>query len=388
MSQSVYQLGYVFSGLAIGFLSDTYGRRLALLVSISAELLGGFLVIFSPTIYVYILARGLLGFGDSGRGMCLYMLIIETVGAHHRTDVVIGTSFGWVVGYLLMPLVAYFAGSFRILQAFSTLSMLAIAIFWLRSLDESPRWLLTKQRHDKAHQILRQAAERNDRLDDRFEEKFEQLKLTLDKDQSGKDSLGKHNSEKMKKYSLLQLLINRKYAPVVLALWVVFFAAGFIYHGFSLNVDLLAGDVYLNVALAGLIEVPSMVGNLVGMRYVGRRFFTLTTFGLAGVAYLLAAFGPMLWWSPDNSSTSVLALTMLAKMFIFSAYNAIYIHAGELFPTPLRQLGVGSCSIAARAGSIVAPFVREFVSCPVLIVIFQSHTLPFPVCRLSTIISP
>lgn len=311
---------------------------------------------------MYILARGLLGFGDSGRGMCLYMLIIETVGAHHRTDVVIGTSFGWVFGYLLMPLVAYFAGSFRFLQAFPTLSMLMLAIFWLRTLDESPRWLLTKQKHDKANDILRKAAKCNDRLDEQFNEKFKQLQLTLNKDQIGKEPPSKQNNERNKSNnSLFKLLTNRQYAPIVLVLWIVFFASGFIYHGFSLNVDLLAGDVYLNVAFAGLIEVPSMLGNLIGMRYVGRKVFTLITFGMAGIAYLLAALVPLLWL-PRNSSTSVIVLTMLAKMFIFSAYNAIYIHAGELFPTQLRQLGVSSCSIAARAGSIVAPFVREFVS--------------------------
>ena len=78
-SQSIYQMGYVLSGILIGYLSDSYGRFRALFVALLFELLGGILLITSNSIYVYTLSRFVLGFGDSGRGMCLYMLILETV---------------------------------------------------------------------------------------------------------------------------------------------------------------------------------------------------------------------------------------------------------------------------------------------------------------------
>lgn len=75
----MYQFGYVLSGVIIGMMSDQYGRRIALIVSIVFEIFGGLMLIVSPNIYWYTAARLILGFGDSGRGMCLYMLIIETV---------------------------------------------------------------------------------------------------------------------------------------------------------------------------------------------------------------------------------------------------------------------------------------------------------------------
>lgn len=75
----MYQLGFVFSGVIIAWISDKYGRKFALQVSIAFELLGGLLLILSPSILLFTLSRLILGFGDSGRGMCLYMLLMETV---------------------------------------------------------------------------------------------------------------------------------------------------------------------------------------------------------------------------------------------------------------------------------------------------------------------
>lgn len=45
---------------------------------------------------------------------------------------------------------------------------------------------------------------------------------------------------------------------------------------------------------------------------------------------------------------------MLALILTFST---LYIVAGEVFPTIIRNQGVGSCSIFGRIGSMVAPFV-------------------------------
>lgn len=78
-AQSMYQMGYVFSGIFIGWLSDKYGRKLALQVSILFEIIGGISLMLSNSIYFYIFSRLILGLGDSGRGMSLFMIITETV---------------------------------------------------------------------------------------------------------------------------------------------------------------------------------------------------------------------------------------------------------------------------------------------------------------------
>lgn len=100
---------------------------------------------------------------------------------------------------------------------------------------------------------------------------------------------------------------------------------GFIYHGFNLNVDILGGSVYQNFLLAGLIEIPSTALNLIGLRYTGRKSFTIATILIAALCYSAIVL-LQLWWPVDH--WAVVTLSMLGKLFIFSTYNAIYIHAG------------------------------------------------------------
>ncbi|CAM1312764.1 Uncharacterised protein g6074 [Pycnogonum litorale] len=50
---------------------------------------------------------------------------------------------------------------------------------------------------------------------------------------------------------------------------------------------------------------------------------------------------------------------MIGKFCIASAFAMIYVYSAELFPTVLRNTGVGSCSTIARIGSILAPYVKE-----------------------------
>lgn len=53
---------------------------------------------------------------------------------------------------------------------------------------------------------------------------------------------------------------------------------------------------------------------------------------------------------------------MIGKLCISSSFAMIYVYSAELFPTVVRNIGVGSCSMMARVGSILAPYVKELVS--------------------------
>ena len=69
-------------------------------------------------------------------------------------------------------------------------------------------------------------------------------------------------------------------------------------------------------------------------------------------------------WSMNlNMITGISAtvLTLLGKFCITFAFAAIYIYTCEWFPTTIRNLGLGLCSLCGRIGSALAPIIISLV---------------------------
>lgn len=52
--------------------------------------------------------------------------------------------------------------------------------------------------------------------------------------------------------------------------------------------------------------------------------------------------------------------TVLSSIGMFGlalSFPTVYIYSGELFPTVVRNIGVGTSSMCARIGSMIAPFI-------------------------------
>ena len=68
--------------------------------------------------------------------------------------------------------------------------------------------------------------------------------------------------------------------------------------------------------------------------------------------------------------TTVLAL--LGKLGITCSFNSIYIWSAEIFPTVIRNAGMGASSSCARIGSMASPYIADLVSCQILRNVIQS----------------
>src|SRR6266487_95134 len=87
----------------------------------------------------------------------------------------------------------------------------------------------------------------------------------------------------------------------------------------------------------------------------------------------------MIPFTGNNSGLIIrVTLAMLGKFAITSSFHVICLHASEIFPTTLRQIGVGSCTVAARIGAMIAPFVKELVCFWLNLYIFRKFYLFFP----------
>ena len=58
----------------------------------------------------------------------------------------------------------------------------------------------------------------------------------------------------------------------------------------------------------------------------------------------------------------MISLSVVGKFGISAAFTIMFVYIAEIFPTSIRSLGIGTCSMAARIGGILAPFVADLVS--------------------------
>ena len=57
-----------------------------------------------------------------------------------------------------------------------------------------------------------------------------------------------------------------------------------------------------------------------------------------------------------------IVLAFIGKAGASAAFGIVYIFTAELLPTVVRNAAMGSCSCAARVGSMLAPYIAKSVS--------------------------
>ncbi|CAG2173858.1 unnamed protein product, partial [Oppiella nova] len=65
---------------------------------------------------------------------------------------------------------------------------------------------------------------------------------------------------------------------------------------------------------------------------------------------------------PSTSEWLKVMFALLSKLGINSAWNVMFVHIPELYPTVLRQRGVGVASVISRIGSISATFMKNLTA--------------------------
>ncbi|XP_072932786.1 organic cation transporter protein-like isoform X2 [Epargyreus clarus] len=336
LTQTIFMLGILVGNMVFGHLSDRFGRRIPFLGAVFLQLLSGVATAYSVNWYMFTTLRFLLAVATGGTMVTSFVLTMELIGARYRDTVGIIYQIPFNLGHLSLPLFGYYLRNWNTFQlAISLPSLLFLSYYFL--LPESPRWLLTIGRTEEATKIMEVAAKRNGRPTENISTSAQKMAVEVSTTNEGRASV-------------LALFRTPKLRARTIAICFNWFVCGLCFFGVSQYIGHVSGNIFINVAISAAIQVPATLISIYANRVLGRKITLISFNCVAGLSCLLITVVP-------HSGASHLTLGCIGLWGISICFATVYLYAGELFPTVVRNSGVGLSSTVARVGSMVAPFV-------------------------------
>ncbi|KAG8185669.1 hypothetical protein JTE90_008939 [Oedothorax gibbosus] len=342
LSKSVFMAGLFFSNLIFGQLADTLGRRPTITACCGITVFAAIVCAFSTSFIMFIVTRFFLAIGICGIYNISFVLMMEVIGPAQRSLYGVAFNFGWCIGFVSLPGIAYVLRDWFWIQITLTAPCFVLLVAWWM-LPESPRWLMSKGRVDEAQKTLLRAAKTNGKevadIDSRLKKLMEKA---TESHESGETS-----------GTLFDLLRTPGLWQMTLNIYILWFVNAFVYYGLSYNTNELAGNPFVNFAISGAVEFPAYLFTPFFIQKFGRKYPLAAAMIIGGISCLLVYPLPAdPWWIG-------VTVSMIGKFCITCSFAIAYVFTAEIFPTVVRNVGLGSAAIFARFGSILAPFVRE-----------------------------
>uniref|UniRef100_A0A3P8TXY5 Major facilitator superfamily (MFS) profile domain-containing protein n=1 Tax=Amphiprion percula TaxID=161767 RepID=A0A3P8TXY5_AMPPE len=317
----IFFLGVVFGSFFSGQLSDRYGRKLVLFVTMAVQTVFVFVQAFATSWVVFIILLFINGLAQINYLAALVLGAEVLTGNERIFFSSLGSCLAFAIGYMMLPLFAYFLRDWKsLLYALSVPSVVFV--------PESPRWLISQGRVEEAEAILRKAAKWNkvQAPNAIFEDcSAEQRQIFCSKFSSN--------------FATIYIFDVARFS----------LCAG--YFGLSFNAAQLSADPYISCFLAALVEIPAYISSWVALRYLPRRLSLIGCFLLGALPLFFIQL------VPENLSNLSLTLELVGKYAFTTGISLIFAYVAELYPTVLRNTATGICMAVSRIGSCVSPFV-------------------------------
>ncbi|XP_071941426.1 organic cation transporter protein-like [Antedon mediterranea] len=338
---SIFFCGVLAGAVITGQLSDLFGRKTVTWLCMMGTIVCGIILVFIHSYIAFVIVWFFLANFVMGQLTCSFILLLELFRPKQRSLACCIATTAWGFGLCVLTPIAYLLQNWRHFQLAITLPMIPALLFWW-FLVESPRWLQSVGRHEDARRVLEKMARFN-RVDCSF----------LEEESKQEKNPGSH----AKKYSVFDTVRTpnlRRWTLVLFFMWTV---NSSVYYGLSLNSSALAGDRFLNFFIIGLAEVPAYIVQIWALPRFGRRQLLLFFHILASVACIMTIVIPVETSNGTNLTPLIITMAFIGKFCITLTYTVVWIYSSELFPTVIRTIGIGECSMMARIGGISAPYI-------------------------------
>ncbi|KAJ1394168.1 Sugar transporter, conserved site [Sesbania bispinosa] len=358
-----YKVGLVhalfFTGCMIGagifgHLSDSFlGRKGSLAVVCALNGTLGCLTALSPNYWIYLFLRLLTGLSTGGVGLCAFVLATEPVGPKKRGIAGMSTLYFFSVGIALLSGIAYIFQNWRHLYIASSVPSFLYIFFVLPFISESPRWYLVRGRVSEATKVMSTIASSNGKhLPDGF-----LLAIDEEVSKATNDDLTYNNVQRLEnKNAIVKSIVDVVRSPItrlrLFVLVAINFLVAVVYYGLTLNVVNLKYNLYMNVMLNAVGEMPSFLITTMLVDRFGRKPLTMGTMWFSGFFCLMGSLMRNVGvWKVVKMVCGILGIFGMG-----GTYNLLFIYTTELFPTVVRNAALGCTTQAQHIGSILAPF--------------------------------
>ncbi|KAK7090219.1 solute carrier family 22 member 16-like [Littorina saxatilis] len=343
---SVQMAGVLVGSVMAGQSSDSIGRRLTCYVTMVLHALTCLVSGFATTWQMYAVFRFFVG-GAIGSYLVLhYVYVIEFV--RHTWRPYLASIPAWALGAGMLCLTAWQVPNWRHLNFICAGLTVPMVFGWFVS-PESLRWLAARGKVEAAEKVVELIAKINGRT--KATDTSEQLSLLAEEEKS--------HGQQDKKYTYITLVQGGwKNVMKTLVLGFAWMSLSMSFYGIIFGVSALSGNVYLNMFLLSVVEVPLTLSTAfitvrIGRRWTSSLFFFLAS--LTGFGILIADRAA----AEETRGTIISVVAICSKLFIAAAWTCMQTFTAELYPTVIRSLGLGAANTAARVGGILAPFVLE-----------------------------
>ncbi|XP_071143317.1 solute carrier family 22 member 4-like [Mytilus edulis] len=331
------QMGGLLIGAFIsGQVGDVFGRKPAYYASIIILLIFNVIAAFSVSWQMFAVLRFLIGMGCGWYLTIDVTYMAEFTPAKYRSLILALPM--WPLGTVTFALFSWLLHDWKYIQIASAIFCLPWFI-GVCIIPESYRWLVSVNRIDDAHDVIKKIGKMNRRPVPKKEELYKVVKSA-------------NRIEKGRKRTFLDVFRNRYLFRTTVLLGICWITCGYGFYAISFGVQQLSGNIYLNIALLGMMEAVQLIVAYATNR-LGRKWTTLVFFVLGGLTGL--AVGVLQFLDIPEKGRWINGFALTSKLCVSCGWMALIIFTSELYPTVVRNVGYGINNTVSRIGSMVAP---------------------------------